>query len=693
MKKINQSLNMISDFKLMKTIGEGTFGKVKSAYQISTGQIVSIKILNKNRIKGKENIERIIKEIKILKSLNHPNLIKLYQIIEDNQHYYLVTEYANGGELFDLIVNKKRLSEKEASIFFAQLILAIEYLQKNKISHRDIKPENLLIKNNKELILIDFGLSSKMKNGKLLSTPCGSSCYAAPEILLPFPYDGFASDIWSCGVVLFTMVCGYLPYEEENSEKLYKKIFSTRLEIPYRISDICRDLINKILVVNPKKRITLEEIKTHPFLNYGLMWYKKNFMKNIIKYDLKLENINMDILENMKRYGVEEPKEKIISEILKNKKNRTTTIYYLLIEKYGLDWKYIDENKGKLKVKPKNFEQIKRKTLSEDEESSCKLNESINNENGNIKNDDLKKNKQKLIKKLNIKKLDFSKLKTQSPVQSERIINKKILIRGENCKLMNKDNATPRTNRAYSNRKNSINISSTSFYSPKRKKNVMSNFKLTKDTNSLKNKYELINENSISIEIPVSLTQIVCKYKNHNFNKKLFINNFKNIVNNHNQKKYIYISSEDITLGKNKKVKINLQKYATHSSITNNFDSKKRINKPQKKNKQYNTAVLYKKIAQIDKSPFINNTQKNVKINKMSNIANSVKSINIHMEKKSQRLYKINNSTIKKNTEDKSLVLSKRNYQKYSTIEQLIKSVELRESFKKTSTVLNKMNV
>jgi len=429
---------MISDFKILKTLGEGAFGKVKSAEEIKTGQKVSIKILNKNKIQGKENFNQIVREIKILKELNHPNLIKLYQIIEDNNNYYIVTEYASGGELFNLIVKNKHLTENDASIFFTQLIFALEFLKIKNISHRDIKPENILIRNNKELLLIDFGLSCQFNEGELINTPCGSPCYAAPEMLLGNNYNGLASDIWSCGIVLFTMVCGYLPYEEETNEKLYKKIYSTKLEIPDRISSQCKDLLNKLLEVNPRKRPSLEEIKNHKFLNYGVIWYKEHFCKIMKKYDLKKENINMDILDNMNQYGVNDSKENIINDILSNKHNRNTMIYYLLLDKYGVDWKYLKDSTNKLLVaKPSFFEKIKQKTLIEEDELECNLIDYISNISNNKQKKEETKNKVKSKKEKkkynNISytqremksKLNISKNKNKDKENSRYLVNLK----------------------------------------------------------------------------------------------------------------------------------------------------------------------------------------------------------------------------------------------------------------------------
>ena len=257
--KKTKAQRKLDQYQIDKTIGEGTFGKVKLGIHIPTGEKVSIKILEKDKIQDKEDSKRISREIKILKLLNHPNIIKIYQIIEDSKNYYIIMEYAKGGELFDYIVKKKHLSEKESSIFFYQLINAIEFIHKKNISHRDIKPENLLLKSNLILTLIDFGLSIQYYDKELLNTPCGSPCYAAPEMIMGKKYNGLYSDLWSCGIVLYAMVCGYLPFEDKDNEKLYRKIINGKLDFPERISFKCKDLIKKILNVNAKKRLSINE--------------------------------------------------------------------------------------------------------------------------------------------------------------------------------------------------------------------------------------------------------------------------------------------------------------------------------------------------------------------------------------------------------------------------------------------------
>ena len=327
----------IDNFKIEKTIGEGTFGKVKIGIHIPTGEKVAIKILEKDKIQDNEDLERITREIKYLKILKHPNIIQIFQIIEDKKNYYLIMEFAKCGELFTHIVNNKRLSETEAAIFYTQLIKGLSFIHKHNIVHRDIKPENLLLKENNILTIIDFGLSNQYQPGGLLLTPCGSPCYAAPEMILGRYYSGLMVDIWSSGIVLYAMVCGYLPFEDKNNDKLYKKILSGHFEIPDRLSSNCKDLITKILKVNPKKRIKLEEIMKHPFLKNGMEWYNNIFSEYFSKtvgVDEREIEINNEIVEKMvNEMGYSNANNNIVNNILNNKHNNITTTYYLLLNK------------------------------------------------------------------------------------------------------------------------------------------------------------------------------------------------------------------------------------------------------------------------------------------------------------------------------------------------------------------------
>ena len=196
-------------------MGKGTFGKVKLAHEISTGEKVAIKILEKDRIIDVADVERVSREIHILKLIRHPNIIQLYEIIETPKQLFLIMEYMQNGELFDYIVEKKRLDEREACQIFQQIISGIEYIHKLNIVHRDLKPENLLLDYDKTIRLVDFGLSNTYKKEERLKTACGSPCYAAPEMIeAKKKYEPLLVDIWSCGVILYAMLCGSLPFED-----------------------------------------------------------------------------------------------------------------------------------------------------------------------------------------------------------------------------------------------------------------------------------------------------------------------------------------------------------------------------------------------------------------------------------------------------------------------------------------------
>lgn len=180
-----------------------------------------MKILEKDRISDMADVERVAREIHILKLIRHPTIIQLYEIIESSKQLYLIMEYASGGELFDYIVAKGKVKEYEACKFFQQIIDGVEYLHKLNIVHRDLKPENLLLDQNKNIKIVDFGLSNTYKPGDTLHTACGSPCYAAPEMIAGQRYYGSNVDIWSCGVIMFALVCGYLPFEDPNTTNLY----------------------------------------------------------------------------------------------------------------------------------------------------------------------------------------------------------------------------------------------------------------------------------------------------------------------------------------------------------------------------------------------------------------------------------------------------------------------------------------
>jgi 5'-AMP-activated protein kinase catalytic alpha subunit len=213
------------------------------------------------------DVERVTREIHILRRIRHPHIIQLYDIIETRKQLFLVTEYASKGELFDYIVSRQRLDEKEACVFFQDIISGIEYIHKLNIVHRDLKPENLLLDFNNSIKIIDFGLSNTYKEGEHLKTACGSPCYAAPEMIAGKKYEGLMVDIWSCGVILYAMLCGYLPFEDPNTTLLYKKILKGAFELPDFLSENAKDMLKKVLNTDPATRYKIKEIRAHPWYN------------------------------------------------------------------------------------------------------------------------------------------------------------------------------------------------------------------------------------------------------------------------------------------------------------------------------------------------------------------------------------------------------------------------------------------
>lgn len=228
---------------------------------------MAIKILEKKKIKESADVERVTREINILKLIRHPNIIQLYEIIETPKQLYLIMEYIKNGELFDHIVENTRLEEKKASKYYQQIISGIEYLHELRICHRDLKPENLLLDDQYNIKLVDFGLSNTYTKGGTLKTACGSPCYAAPEMIAGEAYNGKRVDIWSSGVILYAMVCGFLPFEDPDTGKLYGKILAGEFTIPKFVSRECRDLMHSVMNTDPDTRFTIEEIREHPWFN------------------------------------------------------------------------------------------------------------------------------------------------------------------------------------------------------------------------------------------------------------------------------------------------------------------------------------------------------------------------------------------------------------------------------------------
>lgn len=282
MKKVRRK---IGKYEVGRTIGEGTFAKVKFAKHTETGESVAIKVMAKTTILKHRMVEQIKREISIMKIVRHPNIVRLHEVLASQTKIYIILEFVMGGELYDKIVQLGKLSENESRRYFQQLIDAVAHCHKKGVYHRDLKPENLLLDAYGNLKVSDFGLSALTKQGDdLLHTTCGTPNYVAPEVLSNHGYDGAAADIWSCGVILYVLMAGYLPFEEADLPTLFRRISAAEFVCPYWFSAGAKTLIHKILDPNPKTRVKIEEIRKD-------LWFRKNYSPVKLRED---EQVNLD---------------------------------------------------------------------------------------------------------------------------------------------------------------------------------------------------------------------------------------------------------------------------------------------------------------------------------------------------------------------------------------------------------------
>ena len=347
--ELQMKIVSFGDYIIKQTIGKGTFSKVKLGINKLTGEKVAIKILDKSKIIEKEDLDRIIREMSILSKMEHENVIKVFQIYEDYNNYLIIMEYCEGGELFNYIVKKGKLLEIEAAFFFYQIINGVEYIFSQGIAHRDLKPENLLLNKNNIIKIIDFGLSNFFDGEHNLITPCGSPCYASPEMVSGNRYNGFNIDIWATGIILFAMVCGYLPFEHSDKDKLFEQILKAKLDFPSHLSDSVKDLISKILITDPNQRINIEQIKKHSFYLLGKEIYNKKMNKIRIKKhnsDNYLRNIHLENIKNKININEINSFNKVAEKNLK-----INTINYEDKRKYYNEQKSINYSEGSKKGK------------------------------------------------------------------------------------------------------------------------------------------------------------------------------------------------------------------------------------------------------------------------------------------------------------------------------------------------------
>ena len=317
----------LPNYRMGKTLGIGSFGKVKVAEHILTGHKVAIKILNRKKIKAIDMEEKVRREIKILRLFMHPHIIRLYEVLEPPHDIYVVMEYVKSGELFDYIVEKGRLGENEARHFFQQIVSGVEYCHRNMVVHRDLKPENLLLDSKSNVKIADFGLSNVMRDGHFLKTSCGSPNYAAPEVISGKLYSGPEVDVWSCGVILYALLCGSLPFDDESIPNLFKKIKGGIYNLPSHLSPGARDLIARMLLVDPLKRITISEIRTHP-------WYVVHLPRYLVVPPpdtlAQATNVDAETLEMVVNLGFE--REHVVDALRHQLRNKATVAYFLLLD-------------------------------------------------------------------------------------------------------------------------------------------------------------------------------------------------------------------------------------------------------------------------------------------------------------------------------------------------------------------------
>uniref|UniRef100_A0AAY5EW13 non-specific serine/threonine protein kinase n=1 Tax=Electrophorus electricus TaxID=8005 RepID=A0AAY5EW13_ELEEL len=298
----------VGNYRLLKTIGKGNFAKVKLARHIPTGREVSLELF---------------REVRIMKILNHPNIVKLFEVIETEKTLYLVMEYASGGEVFDYLVAHGRMKEKEARTKFRQIVSAVQYCHQKHIVHRDLKAENLLLDADMNIKIADFGFSNEFTVGSKLDTFCGSPPYAAPELFQGKKYDGPEVDVWSLGVILYTLVSGSLPFDGQNLKELRERVLRGKYRIPFYMSTDCENLLKRFLVLNPVKRGTLEQSMKDRWINAG---FEEEELRPFLEPELDIsDQKRIDVM-----VGMGYSREEILESLTRMKYDEVTATYLLL---------------------------------------------------------------------------------------------------------------------------------------------------------------------------------------------------------------------------------------------------------------------------------------------------------------------------------------------------------------------------
>ena len=564
-KKEKEKEYTIGNYLIKRTLGQGTFGKVKLGIYLPNQEKVAIKILEKDRIVEQDEEIRVKREFDMLAQFNHPNVILVAEIFESTESFYSVMEYCEGGELFNYIVKNRRLCEEEASFFYFQLINGLEYIHNLGIVHRDLKPENLLLTKDHLLKIIDFGLSNYFKKNQkdLLVTPCGSPCYASPEMVAGKTYDGFKIDIWSTGIILYAMLCGYLPFEDKDNDILFKKILECKVVFPKFICKNGKNLIEKILVTDPDIRINISDIKKHPFFLKGKEIFEQEF--------------------NILQLTKEDSNKEIVVDINKNK-NEEDNAY----EKNYLETDYGGDS---CQIKHEILDSLR------DDSSIFDINKTENpiDNNNNVNNSRNVKNKNKnnirVSNTAQKRKIQQSNLKEKNNLKSN--INKK-----NNKKFVNFDNNIINTNKnrnfsvgKRNNIKNAVKTKTKrNLITQKKVKNSENLNNLVKRLNNYKNIVKIRDDNTNVIKKKRENKDLVTERKKDLKKSNIYDNNIITTSSNTNpnisnvsekKPKNKHAKLKTINTSTNKELTSKVSKRAAHS-ITNHNKNTISISKPGK---------------------------------------------------------------------------------------------------------------
>ncbi|XP_043190987.1 serine/threonine-protein kinase BRSK2-like [Amphibalanus amphitrite] len=344
----------VGPYRLEKTLGKGQTGLVKLGVHCMTGRKVAVKIVNKEKL-SESVLQKVEREIAIMKLIDHPHVLGLYDVYDNKKYLYLVLEHVSGGELFDYLVKKGRLTPKEARRFFRQIISALDFCHSHSICHRDLKPENLLLDEKNNIRVADFGMASLQPDGHTLETSCGSPHYACPEVIRGEKYDGRRADVWSCGVILYALLVGALPFDDDNLRQLLEKVKRGTFHIPHFVPPDCQNLLRGMIDVNPETRLKLREINRHPWViagSKGELELEPPMMEVVQTHVIPgSERLDTDVLRAMSHLGCFKDKEVLVQKLLSPTHNTEKVIYFLLLERKRRKPAYEDDAEALMRAR------------------------------------------------------------------------------------------------------------------------------------------------------------------------------------------------------------------------------------------------------------------------------------------------------------------------------------------------------